>query len=414
MQDIERFIKKRTRLGIKPGLERIQLLLQKLNNPEKEVPVIHIAGTNGKGSTLTYMSAILQQAGYTVGTFVSPSPLSIEEQFSINGTAMEASELIEIFRRIQPVVEEMDCTYEYATEFEIMVAVAFLHFHNRVDVAVVEAGMGGRLDSTNIVDPILSIITNIGFDHSAFLGDTLQSIATEKAGIIKAQVPVVSGVEQEESLSIIRKQASERQATLWQLGREFQVKQMSDKEWIYSSEGERLDFQLKMMGVHQGKNASLAIQGAKLLNNQGYSVTNEHIKEGLRKAELSGRFEKVASSPHIVVDGAHNVEGISAFVTTVHHFYPDKDQTVLFSAFQDKPINNMIEQLATHFSDIYTTAFNHPRSMSEEDSPPSTQFVADWKEFISQYVHEANKSSTLFVCGSLHFIAQVKRYIREI
>lgn len=286
------WIHNRLRFGMKPGLERMNWMLEQLDYPHQNIKAIHIAGTNGKGSTVTYLRYMLQEAGYDVGTFTSPYIETFNERISINGTPISDEEMLRLVQEVKAVVERVEETeFGAATEFEVITLMFFLYFgyHNRVDYVLVEAGLGGRYDSTNVVEPLLTIITNIGFDHMAILGNTVDKIAFEKAGIIKRGVPLVTGVEQKEAIEVIEGIARDHEASLDRLGSEFTIESYSALE-----NGEAFTLQtpihtyenleLGMFGYHQVKNASLAVRALELLGQKGeLQLSQADLAEGLKK-----------------------------------------------------------------------------------------------------------------------------------
>lgn len=326
-----------TRFGINLGLQRINSLLGQFAHPEERVPIIHIGGTNGKGSTLAMLSSILRDAGYRVGTYTSPHLVSYRERFMINGEMIPADQLAELLAEILAVVGKVQQeTGENPTEFEVLTALAFLYFaREKVDVALIEVGLGGDIDSTNVVKkPLLSIITNVSLEHTAYLGTTLTEIAGHKSGIIKRGAPVLTASDEEEVLRVIRERAEVCGAPLGEIYstcrwtvQETEMVQETCARQIFSAETPQAQYRgliLPFWGEHQLVNALLAIRAAEVLREQGWSIGEENIRRGLAQAQWPGRLEVVGTNPLIVLDGAHNPAGMEALA----HWLAKKKPTV--------------------------------------------------------------------------------------
>ncbi|ASS86722.1 bifunctional folylpolyglutamate synthase/dihydrofolate synthase [Geobacillus lituanicus] len=417
----------RLRLGMKPGLKRMEWMMEQLGHPERRVRAVHIGGTNGKGSTVAYLRSILQAAGYSVGTFTSPYVEQFNERISINGEPISDQEIVELVRVIQPLADELEQTeFGGPTEFEVITAMMLYYFgkQNIQDIVLVEVGLGGRLDSTNIIYPLVSVITNVSYDHMNILGDTLGQIAAEKAGIIKSGVPLVTAVKEPEAWEVIAKTAAERKAKTYRLGVDFTV-----TDWKTIAEGEQFslatpfaeyrDLRIQMPGAHQVENAAVAVMAAELLR-LGYSflIDPEHIADGLATAAWPGRFERVSDSPLIILDGAHNEAGIRALVETVRAHYPDKRVHVLFAALTDKPLERMIQLLDELADTITFTTFDFPRAAAAEDlaalsSHPHKAVVGDWAAWINGKKKEAGSDDLLLITGSLYFISEARKLLKK-
>lgn len=419
------WIHSRLRLGIKPGLKRMEWLMEKMDHPERHLRVVHVAGTNGKGSTIACMRAILQEAGYEVGTFTSPYIEQFNERISVNGEAASDEVIAELVRIIRPLAEELEKTeLGGPSEFEVITAMAFYYFAylHPVDVLLVETGLGGRLDSTNIVHPLLSVITMLGMDHMDLLGDTLEDIAAEKAGIIKSGVPVVSGVKQKNAQRIIHDRVKEMRSSIYQLGDQFEA------EWKAShGEGEVFSFNsvfasiddlhVRLNGLHQADNAALAVMSILYLRAfYAFLVDEEHIRKGLKSVSWPGRMEKVSDQPLILLDGAHNPEGMEALVTSLNARYQDKNITALFAGMRDKQLNTMADLMKTAVDSIIFTTFDYPRAAGKEEFailPDGCQWEEDWRKAINEFKHSAKEGDMLVVTGSLYFISEVKAYLNR-
>ncbi|HEK9103401.1 bifunctional folylpolyglutamate synthase/dihydrofolate synthase [Bacillus pfraonensis] len=421
------WIHSRLKFGIKPGLERMQWMLEELGNPERHIKCVHLAGTNGKGSTLTYMRYMLEAGKYKIGTFTSPYIETFNERIGVNGKPIADTDIVELVNMVKPVVEKLDETnLGEATEFEIITVMAICYFGkiNFCDIVLFETGLGGRFDSTNVVHPVLTMITNIGHDHMHILGNTLAEIAYEKAGIIKSGVPVITGVQDEEALEVIQKIAKEKNANLYELGKQFKaIHQRSDED------GEHFDFscpfasfeevRISMKGNHQVGNAALALMGVMYLKTYlSFLLEEEDIRIGLSEAYWIGRFERLQSNPDVIIDGAHNPEGIASLVKTVKAHYSDKNVIVLFTALGDKQLDNMVGTLETVADEIIFTTFIFDRAISAKDlathsNKESKQVFENWKEAIDTKMSKLQEKDVFIITGSLYFISEVRKYVRE-
>lgn len=421
------WIHSRLKFGIKPGLERMEWLMRKLKNPERNIKVIHIGGTNGKGSTTAYFRSILNEAGYKVGSFTSPYFERFNERISINGIPISDAELIELTNIIKPLCEELDDTeLGSPTEFEVITAMAIYYFAymNGVDVALFEVGLGGRLDSTNVLYPILTVITNIGKDHTNILGDSYAEIASEKAGIIKSGVALISAVKQPEALMVIEEKVKEKRASLYLLGKEFRIHnhQSLENGEVFSVETIFQSFenlQLSMLGRHQTENAALAVMGSVYLSKLfAFYIKEEHIRAGLKKTYWPGRFEILSSSPLLLIDGAHNEEGMEALTNELWARYSNKKIKVIFAALHDKKLDGMIARLDAITERITFTDFEYPRASKAEElyelsNVKEKKILHDWKVAIKEAVQDLTDKEMLVVTGSLYFISQVKPWLNE-
>lgn len=352
--------------GSRPGLSRITELLSRLGNPEKDLKIIHVAGTNGKGSFCAMLAEILRHSGYRTGLFTSPYIEQFEERIQINGTLISEEELAEIVTEIAPLCREMK---DPPTEFEILTAIGYTYFHKKeVDLAVVECGMGGRLDSTNVIDnPLLSVITGISLDHTAFLGDTVEAIAAEKAGIIKPSRPVLYGGRDESARRVIAARADK-------LGAAFAVK---DYEAIQSTkvtlDGTTFDYKeyknisLSLLGSYQPENAASVLEAVTLLRREGLTLPDDAVRKGLSATRWKGRFEKLSDDPVVIFDGGHNEEGVAAAVATVKACFPDKKLHVISGVMKDKDYYAIADGIASIASKVYTVAPDNPRALPADE-----------------------------------------------
>ncbi len=414
LQEVELFFKQRQRLGMKPGLERIHGLLNKLGNPEEKMTAIHLAGTNGKGSTLHFIKAALMANHYQVGVFTSPSFHGLRGHILLDDKMIPESELISILNKVYPYVSEMDKVGNGPTEFEVLTAVAFSYFAENGEIILVETGMGGRFDTTNSFHPILSIITNIALDHTDYLGATREEIAYHKAGIIKQHSPVILGKIENGPLSVIVEEARNNQAPIYRLGEDFYFEKNGGKIIWKSGDGKH-SVNLMMKGVHQYSNVSLALQTLKLLEELDYNLDWLQAIDAMEKTELPGRFECVHRKPTVVVDAAHNPDGIKAFLHTVQKHYPDAEKHVIVAMFQDKATEEMLHLLNGYFDYITLTSFDHPRAWNPFQI--EVEHFSNVKKINTDYIdvfdHIVADENIYFITGSLHFITEARRYFLE-
>ncbi|MGF2617275.1 bifunctional folylpolyglutamate synthase/dihydrofolate synthase [Rossellomorea vietnamensis] len=415
------WIHSRLRLGIKPGLSRMEWLMEKLGHPEKELNAVHIGGTNGKGSTLTFLRNILEESGYDTGTFTSPYFEVFNERISVNGQPISDEEIVELVNVIIPLAEELEETdLGGPSEFEVITCMALYYFArvNRVPIVLFEVGLGGRFDSTNVIDPMLSIITNIGLDHTQFLGDTIGDIAFEKAGIIKEGKPVISAASQHDAQKVIISKAKEMNADLFLLNRDFK----SDYKGA-SPDGEIFDYigsngvstyEIGMVGRHQTENASLAVKAADILREMNsYQIEEGAIERGLAAAYWPGRMDKVCETPAIYLDGAHNPEGMQSLISTIETRFKEKNVHIIFAALKDKDLESMIRKLEVKVSEIVLTTFDFPRAASPEDLEKhllldNHSTIMEWEKYLITYKKTAGSDDVLIITGSLYFLSAVR------
>lgn len=352
-------------LGSKPGLERVRVLLTGLGNPEKKLKFVHVAGTNGKGSICAYLASVLQKAGYKTGLFTSPYIARFNERMKINGREIGNTELADIVEQVKPVAEAMD---DHPTEFEMMTAAALLWFSERgCDIVVLEVGLGGRLDATNIIPcPECAVIANIGLDHTAILGETLEEIAAEKAGIVKTGAQVVMYQQQGEIMRTVRDICDERGAELTvpdfdDISVEFDTREGQ----VFSYKGE--NYAIALLGEHQLYNAVCAIETVEILRRRGWEIEHEALEAGLYATSWPARFEIVEAEPWFVVDGGHNPQCALALSDALKRYFPDEKRVLLLGVLKDKDYNGIIEILAPLFDAFVTVTPNSERALSAEE-----------------------------------------------
>ena len=350
----------------KPGLERISALCKALGDPQKKLKFIHIAGTNGKGSTSAMLESVLRESGYKTGLFTSPYIRTFNERMRVDGENISDGELAEITEYVRPFADAMT---DKPTEFELISAIAFEYFsRNNCDVVVLEAGMGGRLDSTNVIDSaLLSIITGIALDHTAFLGDTVEKISAEKAGIIKYGCSVLFGGEDEAAERVIREKAVEMNAPFSRVDRSSLTLHSQTLDGTVFDFGGYKNMQIRMLGSYQPRNAATVLSAIDILKERGFSIPDSAISRGLDTTRWQARFEVISNDPLVIFDGAHNPEGIAAAVESIRHYFGEKRVYVLTGVLRDKDYNIIASDISKVASRAFTLTPDNPRALSAEE-----------------------------------------------
>lgn len=410
------------------GLTRTKELLAGLGNPQDALHFVHVAGTNGKGSTCAFIASVLEQAGYRVGLFTSPALYCFEERIKVDGEPITQDDLQVITLQIREVAEAMD---EHPTEFELLTALAFSYFaREKCDIVVVEVGLGGRLDSTNVIkQPEVTVITPISLDHCELLGDTLEAIAREKAGIIKPGVPVVIAAQDLRALAVIEGAAKEAGSKLFIVDPLKVVGNTSDFSYKKYH-----DLQLGLVGSFQLQNAACALETLDVLQNQGWTIPEDAIREGMRLVCWPGRFEVVCSDPLIIFDGAHNESGMKAFVETLGQRYPESYRIVITGVLADKDYASMARILVGVADQIITITPENPRALEAKEYAAVLQstvepasrtrsitFAEDIQTGILSALELAREKETkldskrvvICVCGSLTIQKSVMDVLRQ-
>lgn len=350
------------------NLDRMFALMQALGNPQERYPIIHVAGTKGKGSTSALCAFALQAAGYRTGLYISPHLEDYVERIQINGVPISHERLVELVEEVKPHVARI----KKLTTFEITTALAFLAFaQSGVEAAVIEVGLGGRLDATNVVTPKVSVITSLSYDHMAALGNTLTLIAGEKAGIIKEGVPVVSSPQKEEALIVLERVAKQKNAALTLVGRDvkFQPREASldGQSLAVYSPSYSVELRIPLLGSHQLENAAVACAALKA---SGLPVADEQLKKGFLEARWPARFEVARRDPPVIFDSAHNQDSCEKLRETLDFFFPDKKAYLIFGASEDKNIAEMLAELKPKIEKIILTRADHPRAFPAEQICP--------------------------------------------
>lgn len=410
------------------GLERMVELLALRGNPHLKLKVIHIGGTNGKGSTIAFLKNMLEKLGLRVGVFSSPYLIHYTDQISINGESISEARLEALMADYQSLLEgEAVANLQGTTEFEIITALAYDYFASeQVDVAIMEVGMGGLLDSTNVCQPILTGITTIGLDHVALLGDTLEAIAEQKAGIIKQGMPLVTGRIAPEALTVIDRIAEGKDAPRLAYGTDYQVRHqesvVTGEVFDYTSAVRQGRFQTSLLGLYQIENAGMAIA---LLDTfcqeDGRELaSNDFLGQALEETSWPGRLEIVSRDPLMILDGAHNPHAIKALLVTLQERFADYHKEILFTCIKTKALEDMLDLLGampdteltlTHFADSRAT----DESVLKEAAKSRNLSYQDWHDFLEQNVTDKKeeKQTVRIVTGSLYFLSQVRAYLME-
>ncbi len=350
----------------KPGLERIGELCEKLGHPEKSLKFIHVAGTNGKGSFCSMTSSVLSAAGYKVGLFTSPYIKEFNERMQVDGRNISDSELVELTEYIKPIADKME---DKPTEFELITAMAFEFFkRQKCDVVVLEAGLGGRLDSTNVITtPILSVITGIALEHTAILGDTVEKIAAEKAGIIKDGVPVIFGGEDKAAEKVIKRAAKAKGSRFFKTDYSKLRHLKATLDGATFDFGKRKGLHINLLGLYQPKNAASVLSAIDILKKEGLNIPEIAVRKGLKSAVWHARFEKVSSAPLVIFDGAHNPQGIEQAVRSIKHYFGANKVCLLTGVLKDKNYEEIAKMLSTVSDRAFTLTPDSPRALSAEE-----------------------------------------------
>lgn len=416
------FVHGRPRLRKAPTLKRMQQFLTELGNPQTKIQAVHVAGTNGKGSTIAFLTSLLGQEGRQVGTFTSPFITRFNERIAVNGQPISDEAVVHLVTQVRPVVEKMDQTeLGGPLEFEIVTAMMFLYFaQHPVDVVLVEVGIGGLYDSTNVFTPLVSVITNVGWDHMALLGNTLPEIAQQKAGIIKPHVPVVTGVQASEALTVIKRVANEQHAPLMVLDDDFKL--TGDPADFESNDCHVSNIKSGLLGVYQLKNLAVAIQAAVVLSRQrGWKLSADQIRRASLQARWPGRMEIMQQEPLVVLDGAHNLPGVQALKQSLQTYWQDRTIHILAAILDDKLFQPMIDELLTiPNAQLTLTNFQNPlhRQVVQPGELVANEarqinYEANWRTALRQLIKQVNPRDVVIITGSLYFVSEVRPLFKK-
>ena len=416
-----------TRFGMKLGLERMRFLMNALQRPELLFPSVHIGGTNGKGSTIAFLEAIAMAAGLKVARYTSPHLSSYTERFTINRHPISQQKLAELVEEIRPVLEKATNRPEFGspTEFEVGTALAFRYFaEENVDIALIEVGLGGRLDATNILKPVVVGLTHIDLDHQEYLGDDLASIAWEKAGIIKRGTPIICAESDMEVEKVIRQRAQHQKAPLFRIGQEINYRLINwgiegtDVELGWEEAPEQ--YRLNLLGAHQGQNAAVAFGLARRLRKEGFNtITDSAIRSGLGEASWPGRLEFISGSPDVLLDGGHNPDGFSALSKSLQRLFPERQIIGLIGIMGNRPVEDMAAIIAPNLhgvvvTEVPDTKFHAANRITEAFNNLGCQAkmcTSPIKALEMSIEIARRKEALLLIAGSLYLIGQLRSII---
>ena len=407
-------------LGSRPGLSRTQELLKKLGDPQKGIKFIHVAGTNGKGSTCSMLNSVLMAAGYKVGLYTSPYIVRFNERMQINGNPISDTELAELVSVIKPIADNME---DKPTEFELITAIAFLYFkrHN-CDIVVLEVGMGGRLDSTNVItNPVVSVITGIAIDHASVLGGTVREIAAEKAGIIKPNCPVVYGGRDDIAFEVISKKAKECNSELVRTRLDtLKIHKMGidGTEFGYTF---YINLKLSLCGAYQPENAATVLETVHMLNKQGFVIRVSHVAEGLANARWRARFELLNQDPTVIFDGSHNLQGVTAAIESVKRFFGGNKVLLLMGVLADKEYDAMLDVIAPCVASAFCITPPSPRALGSASlasefgkrGVKAKHFDAIYDGVDAAYNEAVTQNMPLVMLGSLYMYGDVANSLEK-
>jgi dihydrofolate synthase / folylpolyglutamate synthase len=420
-------------------LGRMVTLLARLDNPHTKYPLIHVAGTKGKGSVSAMCASVLQTAGYRVGLFTSPHLEEYTERIQVNHIPIAQPELVELVNEIKPIVDGIPSL----TTFEIGTALAFWYFaRQHVDAAVIEVGLGGRLDATNVVVPVVSVITSLSYDHAEFLGDTLAKIAAEKAGIIKPGRPVVLAPQKDEARLVVERIARERGSKLYQVGRDlffapvshsldgqtFLLWRSSEQALVDAfiesgslDEWEPVRLSMRMLGYHQIENAATAYAALQFFSQNALAISDAAIRQGFASVYWPGRFEILSRKPTIVVDSAHNRDSALKLRLTLDDYFPGKPVVLVFGASADKDVKGMFAELLPRVEQVFATTSIHPRAadpdmlveLAHQHGKPA-RVVEPLEAALQAAVQHAGSEAVVLVAGSIFVAAGAAQVLRTL
>lgn len=409
MNQIEEWMNSRIGLNFRSGLGRMQQAVKLLRNPHEAVPMIHVTGTNGKGSTIAFMRQLFQQHGLKVGTFTSPHIVSMHDRICINGQPISDQDLIRLGQRIQAMESQLLETHDQLSYFEIVTLLAFLYFHEQeVDLALIEVGIGGLLDTTNVITGEVAVITSVGLDHQETLGGSLEVIATQKAGIFKTGKPAVIGPLAKEAEQVCTEKAKATGCPLARYGEDFQL-----VKGVFQDARHRFDsLKVGLNGAYQEENAAVALEAFLLFMEQREKQVDENcVREALQATSWPGRLESFGQG--VYLDGAHNPHAIHRLVEYARTF-SDKRVKILFGALKRKDYKGMLEIFSRDLpeADLTVTTFTYGEVVQEADGL-GYPYVADFRDYLQGFYSRQDREEVLFVTGSLYFISEVRAYLLE-
>lgn len=423
------YIQNTSKYGNNTGTKRVEKILDILGNPHKDLKCIHIAGTNGKGSITSMITSILIESGYRVGMYTSPYIEDFEERIQINRENISKDDLAYYTTIVSETIEKVvSMGWGYPTEFETITCIMFLYYSKKqIDYAVIEVGLGGKSDSTNVIKPLVSIITSISYDHVSILGNTIEEIASEKAGIIKENVPVILYPQQQGAYKVIEKTCKEKGSKLIQIdenliyhipnedfNKSYQLLQIKTNKDEYK-------VQLSLLGSHQRMNCAVAIYTIEELMDRGIKITKEDILRGLSNVKWPGRLEMLKSNPLVVLDGAHNLDGITKLKESVEHYFRYKKLVLIIGILSDKDVEKMIEIITPMADKIIAVTPNSYRGKTAQElikiiekHNKNCEALDEYKEAYIKALDYCDNEDMILICGSLYMIGDMRKIIRNI
>lgn len=416
-----------SRFGVNLGLDRIEKILEYLGNPHKDIKFVYVGGTNGKGSTTAMISSVLKEAGYKVGMYTSPYLEEFEERIQINRENIDKDRLAFLMDDVREAINKVkECGYESPTQFEIITALMFYYFSKeKVDYAVLEVGLGGRLDATNVINPELVVLTSISLDHMNILGNTIEEIAAEKCGIIKKGVKVISYPQEEKALKVIKNKTRE-------LGCELKVVDLEEvksiivdkKNHIQRIEGEveintfRIDCPL--IGEHQVKNCLVALNALYSLREKGLNISDKNIYEGIKKVNWIGRMEVLEECPLVVIDGAHNIDGIINLRKSIDKYLEFKNIILILGILGDKQVDEMVSEITRDVKSVVVVEPHSDRAESIDElyskvkeNIEDVYKFNDYRVAYEKGIDLADNEDLLLICGSLYMVGDMRKVIKN-
>lgn len=418
-----KYIESTQKFGSILGLERIRKLMELLGNPQKKLKFVHVAGTNGKGSTVAFMGSVLTQAGYKVGIYTSPGLHRFNDRIRIGTRDIEDERLAEIISRIRRRVEEMtDMGLQSPTEFEIITALALVYFHEEdCDLVLLEVGLGGRLDSTNVIEaPMVSVITTIDYDHMDILGNTLGEIAGEKAGILKSGTELILYPQVEEAEIVILKKADELGIPVHKVSFSH-VRYLDHDDYVQRFMLDHEEYKITILGEHQVRNAVVAMEALNALDSQGMRIPHDALKRGLLMAKWPGRFEILSHTPMFVVDGAHNLQGVTILNDNLEKYFPGRKVIFIMGVLADKNYLEMVLEVMPLAKSFIAVPVNSPRALSQEalrqvieDEGMEALSADSISEGINTALSLAQGEDVICAFGSLYYVPEVREHFEGI
>ncbi len=414
------------KFGVKLDLNRIKHICKKLNNPHESYKIIHVSGTNGKGSVCRFLGSILSKSSYKTGIYTSPHLEHFSERITVDNKEISTEELTIIYKKIKPIVDDMIKKDIYPTYFEIVTAIAFLFFKiKKVDIAVIEVGLGGRFDATNIVKPVLSVISNVSMEHQDRLGDTIEKIAFEKAGIIKENIPIVTSAKNN-ALKVIKKISKEKNSKIFEINEANWVRtNFNNKSQIFKIDflEETYNLKTKILGSFQGENIALSTASAVILQKKGLKIDEKSIEKGILNTINPGRMEVIKTKPIILLDGAHNVEAIKKLGESIEKDFKFDRLILVIGILEDKNYIEMLEEIVPICDLIVTTKSTNKRSCNPYTLKKEVEYV-DYKKSVVPFEtiekavlfakSEAGFRDMICICGSLFTVGEARSFLKEL